>query len=288
MSILKRSVGYGAKNELNDVTIVQTLLRRHKAWLDVPPPEKTGKFDSATGAAIKSFQINAAALLTADGLVSPNSFTAQQLIRPEIPQLQHRVFLPACWFHSSELTKTDFDAAAQTLGCESAAIQAVASVETLGRAWEAVGRPIILFERHLFSRLTHGAFDRTHPDISNPTQGGYGITSAQYTKLRRAAVLDEQAAWKAASWGSFQILGINHAVAGFDTVDGFVSAMLKDEKHHLDAFIAFIRADAGMLKALQDRDWAVFARRYNGPAYSANSYDTKMADAYVRLAKRKP
>ena len=35
-----------------------------------------------------------------------------------------------------------------------------------------------------------------------------------------------------------------------------------------------------MLPALQNKNWAEFARRYNGPAYAQNRYDEKLAEAY--------
>ncbi len=36
------------------------------------------------------------------------------------------------------------------------------------------GRPTILFERHIFSKRTEGAYDAKYPDISNKIAGGYG------------------------------------------------------------------------------------------------------------------
>lgn len=38
-----------------------------------------------------------------------------------------------------------------------------------------------------------------------------------------------------------------------------------------------------MLPALQAKDWAEFARRYNGPAYKENRYDEKLAKAYQKF-----
>ncbi len=39
-----------------------------------------------------------------------------------------------------------------------------------------------------------------------------------------------------------------------------------------------------MKAALQAMDWAGYARIYNGPSYSANDYDTKLAAAYARFS----
>ncbi len=38
--------------------------------------------------------------------------------------------------------------------------------------------------------------------------------------------------------------------------------------------------------ALRAKDWAKFARGYNGPGYKKNSCDTKMAKADARWAKK--
>ena len=39
---------------------------------------------------------------------------------------------------------------------------------------------------------------------------------------------------------------------------------------------------AGLEEALQKRDWRNFARRYNGPAFARNQYDSRMAAAFGR------
>jgi len=40
--------------------------------------------------------------------------------------------------------------------------------------------------------------------------------------------------------------------------------------------------------ALKSKDWAVFARRYNGPGYQANAYDKKLARAYLLFLRDNP
>jgi N-acetylmuramidase/Putative peptidoglycan binding domain len=280
------SVGSGGKNLPGDVTLIQTLLQRHKFWLPDDPPKITGVFDKATGDAIRGFQEKPGALLRPDGVVSPHGFTLRWLDRDSIPALKHRVFMPVCWGRTGDgLTIDDFDSAATTLGCETAAIRAVARVESGRSAWQDEGVPSILFERHKFHKHTQGAFDTSHPDISNRHAGGYGPASKQYPKLRRAAMLDESAALKSASWGAFQILGENYIDAGFGSVDAFVDAMLASERRHLDAFVSFIAASAAKKKALQDRDWPTFARLYNGPGYAKFDYDGKIARAYELFSK---
>jgi len=67
-----------------------------------------------------------------------------------------------------------YAAAATSLGVDVATIKAVADVETSGDAFDALGRPRILFERHYFHRLTSGRFDLTHARVSARSAGGYG------------------------------------------------------------------------------------------------------------------
>ena len=178
------------------------------------------------------------------------------------------------------LNEHDFRRAAAALNCEIAAIKAVCEVEAPKGGFLADGQPTILFERHKFSQFTKGRYDRTHPDISNPTPGGYGASGQhQHNKLSKASKLDRNAALKSASWGKFQIMGFNHAAAGHPALQGFVNAMYESEAKQLDAFVAFIQSQ-GLGVYLQRRDWAGFARRYNGPNYAINKYDLKMAAAY--------
>ncbi|MEO1686492.1 MAG: N-acetylmuramidase domain-containing protein [Pseudomonadota bacterium] len=173
--------------------------------------------------------------------------------------------------------------AAEALGCELAAIKAVAEVESRGAPFLASGRPPILFERHVFHRLTGGEFDGV-PTVSDPVPGGYGRGGeAQYARLETAATLHREAALKATSWGRFQVLGRNAELCGWPDVESFVADMCEDEASQLAAFAGYVRG-ARLERALRERDWAAFARGYNGPAYAKNRYDEKMAAAYARHA----
>lgn len=182
---------------------------------------------------------------------------------------------------SGLLGEDDYRRAAATLDCEAAAIRAVADVESGGKTgFLSDGRPKILFESHVFSKLTGQKYDVAHPDISTPTWvRNYVGGSGEYDRLSRAMLLDREAALKAASWGKFQILGMNYARAGFDTVDQFVEAQKQSERRHLDAFVNFILSH-DLSDELRERRWADFARRYNGSRFAENRYDEKMASAY--------
>lgn len=186
-------------------------------------------------------------------------------------------------------------AAAAALGCEVSAIRAVAEVEAgpHGAFLDAPGEPpVILFERHLFDRLTEGRYRGAMVAelppacalISSPEPGGYGPVSQQHRRLAAAVLLDEAAALSSASWGLFQILGLHHRRCGFSDLRAWVAAMERSVDDHLRAFIAFVYSDARLNLALRRLDWTGFARIYNGPGYAANRYDLRLAEAYRRAA----
>lgn len=183
-----------------------------------------------------------------------------------------------------KLTLQDFERASRKLRCSVPAIRAVADVESAGDGFYADGFPKILFERHLFRRFTQGRYNQSHPHLSG-AQGGYGKAGQnQRNKFNEAFALNPTAAMKSCSWGKFQILGSNHKICGFDTVDEFVDAMKESEGRQLDAFVGFVQTN-NLDDALRNLDWAAFAKGYNGPAYKKNKYDTKMANAYARFLK---
>lgn len=175
------------------------------------------------------------------------------------------------------------------LGCEEKAIRAVAQVEAgpLGGFLNS-GDPVILYERHIFDRQTAGAFRANTLTIGNhtyklsdPTSGDYGSTAIQYDKLMAALKLNRSAAMKACSWGLFQILGLNFARCGFDSVESFVKAMEDSVDEHLKAFVSFVRSDHVLLAALIAKEWSTVAQLYNGPNYEINHYDQKLVAAYA-------
>ena len=182
----------------------------------------------------------------------------------------------------TRLTQGAIEAAAEDLGCEAAAIEAVIDVESRG-GFLPDSRPKILFERHVFHRLTNGAFSAANPDISSPRPGGYVGGAGEYDRLARAMRLDPEAALKSASWGAFQILGLNFHDAGYGNVEDFCRGMCESADKQLQAFVAFVKANR-FDDELRRRDWAGFARGYNGPAFRENRYDQKLADAYRRHA----
>lgn len=187
---------------------------------------------------------------------------------------------------ATPLGPSDIAHAASALGCDVAAVKAVLTVETGGLGgFLPDKRPRILFEAAVFHRLTGGEFDDRYPNLSAATWNRklYRGGAAEYGRLIVAASLDQQAALKSASWGLFQILGLNYRTAGYASVDGFVAAMIESEANHLAAFVAFAKAN-GLDKHLCCCDWPAFARAYNGPLFASNKYDSRLQTAFAAAA----
>lgn len=168
---------------------------------------------------------------------------------------------------------------------------AVIVVETNGAGFLDNRNPKVLYERHWFSRLTNKAYDGTAPrDVSHhepfqfgnaSTQDKYVSGQANYDRIARAAALDREAALKSTSWGLGQVMGFNYDQAGYLSVEEMVDDMRKSEDAQLTAMARFIGNDSRMVKALQNGQWADFAKIYNGPSYKKNNYDIKLQNAYA-------
>jgi len=204
---------------------------------------------------------------------------------------------------ATPLAPGDMLAAAKLLGVGLAKVQACEAVESRGRGFGSDGRPIILFEPHIFHKLTGGKFSDGWPTISYPTWGTLpypGSQSQRYAQLDQAMRLDPDAALKSASWGMYQIMGYNFRAAGggiapprpgapsarpglFATVQDFVRAMVRSEGDQLLAFARMILSQPAMTTALRLGDWAGYARLYNGPGYAQHGYDQKLKTAFARF-----
>ncbi len=189
------------------------------------------------------------------------------------------------------LTDADFAKAAVELNCDDAAIRAVAEVESPGKGFLPCGIPVILFEAHIFSRLTDHKYDKLYPDISSPRWNrrlyakgtdwiDRGRKEAQ--RLEKASSLNRNAALQSASYGRFQIMGFNYEFCGFKTLQAFVNAMWRSESAQLSAFVAFIKTRK-LDRHIRDKNWDAFAAAYNGPSYKLNKYDDKLEAAYKKF-----
>lgn len=191
------------------------------------------------------------------------------------------------------LQEEDYEKASKILGVEKEALMAVAQVESAGHGFQiqedGTIAPLILFEAHVFSRLTNHKYDKTHPNISKPfwDQKSYGPSIKQHSRLQMAAKLDREAALKSASWGKFQLMGFEYKQNGYNTLQEFINDMYDSELGHLRGFIGFLKSKTQLIPALKSKNWATFALYYNGTGYKRNNYDLKMANEYNKLKNKK-
>lgn len=284
MAGILSSVGRGGVNNASDVRVVQALLNK-----TIQDPSRqlspSGSLDARTISAIEDFQRRVVGLVHVDGRVDPGGRTFRALSQSASGEAAGSTDLPRPCGGAS-LTEADFARAATALDCEAAAIKAVTEVESGPSGFFPSGRPKILFEAHVFSGQTGHRYDSSHSDISSLkwNRSLYRGGEAEYERLLKGMALDRAAALKSASWGRFQIMGFNHVAAGFRSIELFVQAMYQSEGRQIDAFVSFLQ-NSHLAAALRNKQWADFARGYNGQGYAANQYDTKLKQAYEKYAR---
>jgi hypothetical protein len=191
------------------------------------------------------------------------------------------------------LTEAGMKAALVAMALDPAAdmpvLWAVLTVESRGFGFLPDRRPKILFERHIFHRETGGRFAAEAPDLSASGGGGYIGGEAEYDRLGRALALcraagvTENAALRSASWGLGQVMGFNAIAAGFAEARDMVTRMAESEDAQLLGMAGFIRSQKLDAK-LRARDWAGFARGYNGASFWQNQYDVKLKAAFDKFS----
>jgi hypothetical protein len=194
------------------------------------------------------------------------------------------------------LRDEDMEACAQEFGLEAILIKTVYTVESNGNGFLKDGRPRILFEGHIFWKQLKDKGIPPEPhvkgneDILYPkwTKQYYARNPAdEYKRLEKAVRIDREAAYMSASWGLFQVMGMNYKAAAFASVDAYVAAQQESAYQQLRAFLHFIR-NSKLLDLLKQQQWEAFAKHYNGPGYKENNYDVKLKNTYAMLLKNEP
>jgi len=238
-----------------------------------------GDFGKKTEKAVKDFQKKNN--LIVDGIAGTKTWTKLNTIAPKALKESSKKFL----------AEKDLEDLAKELKLEVAAVKAVYEVESSGRGFLTSGKPKILFEGHVFwKRLKKHGLNPSELKAGNEdvlyskwTTKFYKGGEREYERLNKAKRLHKAAAMESASWGIFQIMGYHYKKVGYNSVENYVKAMNKSERFHLMAFGEFIKSE-GLVKHLKNKNWAKFARGYNGRGYKKNKYDTKLAAAYKKYS----
>ena len=208
----------------------------------------------------------------------------------------HTSFIPDPYahIHNGPLTLADYDEVAADLGVETAAIRAIVDIETgkTRKGFHAPGKPVINFDLPVFRRAAarrgiNLARYSSSPALQPVNIAKYGSQqAAQQARFDAACAIDSVAAVESTFWGMFQIGGFNWKLCGMPSRDEFVRTMCRSEYDQLRLFANYI-ANTGLVKYLKTKNWAAFARIYNGPSYAARAYHTRMAAAYRRHSNEK-
>jgi len=185
------------------------------------------------------------------------------------------------------LAENDIGDAARLLGVETAVLLAFLEVEAAGRGFDNKSRPKLLRETHVFYRELGAGAKRNQAVAKGLATKVWtrNYPRDSYPDLAEMMAIDARAALRSCSWGLPQIMGFNHAAAGFASAAEMVEAMKKGEREQLLAFVTLLRAWK-MAPMLTGKDftkpdsWKPAAAKYNGAGYAANGYHTRMAAAY--------
>jgi hypothetical protein len=235
----------------------------------------------------------------------PNAKTARKNHAEETHKKEHNYTITAAGDtieiavapenRSGRLTEEDFEEVAQELGVEVPAIKAVVEIEA-GKSHQGFwseGKPLINFDLTVFRRMAQrnnvnvGKYTKSHAVVfARPNLTRYGSQqAAQQARLDAARTIHDLSAIQATFWGMFQSGGFNWKKCGASTPDEFVDLMSRSERDQLELFATFVR-NAGLLDALRKKNWAAFAKGYNGNSYASRGYHTRMAAAYAKYKKQ--
>jgi hypothetical protein len=187
--------------------------------------------------------------------------------------------------------------AAKAKGWPASALLAVVECETSGKPFEQDNHtPSLLFERHKFySELTKHQPSKLKaaimaglaiPKWSRNTQyKDQGTSAGRLNVIAKARAIDEEVANRAASWGLGQTMGFNAESLHYPNATEMVDELSKGIAEQVDALVREISVNH-LDKFLVAKNFASFARGYNGAGYKQNNYDTRMKTADERWQRR--
>ena len=260
----------------DEVIQLQTMLAR----LGYSPGKIDGVLGAGTKKAVVEFQT--ANKLTADGIAGPVTIAALRKASQAPIEDAPKFYVGT----PNKLNSAGFALIAGRFNLDVATVRAVNEVEAAGSGFTG-DNVKALYEPHIAFRRTSGATrdQLAAAGVAYPSQGAQPYPKTSYARIDQcSAIAGEEVAALSTSWGLGQIMGFNFKACGYPNAVAMVRDFAKGETQQLEGMLTFISANAAMLRALQRRDWAAFARLYNGPKYEINKYDKKLAAAYAKYS----
>ncbi|MCM1438781.1 MAG: N-acetylmuramidase family protein [Roseburia sp.] len=197
-----------------------------------------------------------------------------------------------------KLTDSRIAEIARQWGIPPAALLAVKLVESGTKSgFLDSGRPQILFEGHVFYKylkanvksLNIPELCKKYPDIIYPKwdRSKYLGGEKEWTRLEKARQINKKYANYSASWGMFQVMGFNYKKCNCQSVDELVERMSASQEQQLMLTLEFLK-NTNLIEPLRKKQWATFARGYNGAGYAQNRYHIKLQNAYANYVKQFP
>nr|DAL07170.1 MAG TPA: N acetylmuramidase [Caudoviricetes sp.] len=184
-----------------------------------------------------------------------------------------------------------FISAANEMGLEPALLKSLILVECGANAegFLPSGRPKILFEGHIFWKelekvgINPNKYSHKYRDVlyEKWDKSKYLGGESEWSRLRMASEINQEAALKSASWGLGQIMGFNYNLAGCDTIEIFVNK--NNESHKAQMWLLYNFLDnSRLIPLLKEHKWDEFAKKYNGPG-QVKYYSQKFENTYRNL-----
>jgi hypothetical protein len=210
------------------------------------------------------------------------------------PPVKNRICTFSPEWQQLAIGKDDYKKLADEFGINIPLIKTVISVESSGSGFILTEPnptfPKILLEAHYVYKITKTPVNSINSKLSQPTWGRgrqYYLGGAMEWTKRLLPLMDILSDHKedpltaclCCSWGMGQVMGTNFKLADCKNIQQFVEENHAGEYWQARHMMSFVK-NTGLLNPLKERNWAKFARGYNGPGYAQNKYDIKLAQAY--------
>lgn len=202
-----------------------------------------------------------------------------------------------------KLDDIDLPMVGKTIDVGEDAIHSILDTEARSSGFDSYGRPTMLYEPHVMYRMVRAKGDPlllervVDEGLAYPKWGQKPYPRDSYQRLMAAYKIAPNEALSSSSWGLGQLMGFNHALAGYKSPEAMVQAFMDDEEYQLRGMIRFI-ISAGLDDELRALDRAktdsqliaaarALARGYNGAGFEKNGYHLKLVSSIKKWRKIK-